>query len=703
MRFYSRVFVLAVPLLVFFSSYSLYQCHAGEKDTRKDEVVMQLMMKIIRDLHYNPVDINDEFSHKVYDLYLKRNDYNKKLFLQSDLDTLKKYYDQIDDEVKGGSFEFFNKALDILDKRTAEDQTYYRDILSKPFDFTQTENVELDPDKMTYAKDATEMKEAWRKYMKYQVLVRYADAKKEQEKAKAENKPDFKEKSDVELEEDARKKVLKTEDEIFERLSKVDRNDRMSVYLNVLTSMYDPHTEFFPAKDKANFDITMSGQLEGIGATLQEKDGGIKVSSIVPGSPSWKQGQLKAGDVILKVAQGNADPVEISGMKIDDAVKLIRGKKGTEVRLTIKKPDGSILTISIIRDVVVLEDTFASSSIIKKDNQKIGFIRLPSFYADFTGSGAHSCADDMKAELEKLKKEKVDGVVIDLRDNGGGSLQEVIKMAGLFIDYGPVVQVKSRDKYVKVYDDKSPGVTYDGPLALLVNENSASASEILAAAMQDYKRGVIIGSKSSFGKGSVQQFYDLDMFAGTNNVDLRPLGSVKVTIQKFYRINGGATQLKGVIPDVVLPDLYSEIDDEGEKDLDNPMPWDEISPAFYQTWSKAPNYDKIKTNSDARVKADPAFKLIAEKAQELKTDRDNSLESLKYDDYLAHQKLLDADKDKYKVLDEAVKGMTVSLVPVDEKELKNDTTTMARKKDWLERLQKDEEVGESVAILKDWK
>jgi carboxyl-terminal processing protease len=700
-----RIALFALPVLAGLTAYTFLgsRCAAAfkpETAEKKDEVILDIMLRVLHSAHYSPVELDNNYSHKAFDTYLKRIDYNKKILLQSDVDELKsKNYDLIDDQVKGETFEFFNRSLEIINERIKEDRTYYTEILSQPFDFTVKESVELDPDKLPYAKDKAEMKESWRKFMKYQVMVRFVDLKEEQEKAIADKKADLVVKADSTLEREAREKVKKTQDDIFDRLARVDRDDRMSSYLNVVTGIFDPHTEFFPPSDKANFDISMSGQLEGIGATLQEKDGYIKVSAIVPGSPSWKQGQLKAGDLITKVAQGEKEPVDIVGMRVDDAVKLIRGKKGTEVRLTVKKPDGSVVVIPIVRDIVILEETFAQSAIIDQQ-KKIGYIRLPSFYADFTKdrNGAHTSSDDVKKELEKLKAEKVNGIVLDLRDNGGGSLYEVIKMMGL------VVQVKTRQQGVSVYDDQDGGKTvYDGPLVVLINENSASASEILAAAIQDYKRGVIVGSStSSFGKGTVQNFFDLDDYMTKGDNEMKPLGALKVTIQKFYRVNGGSTQLKGVVPDIHLPGYYS-FDEQGEKDLDYPLEWDQIPSAVYNTWKDAPAYDKLRKSSADRVAKSAQFQLISAKSQQLKREKDNTMESLYLADFQASKTKLKEENKQFKPLEEPVAGMSVMMLDADKKALASDTAKMARKNDFIDKLKKDPYVSEAAYIIKDSK
>jgi carboxyl-terminal processing protease len=728
-----RIILFTLPVIVGVSVYTILgtRCAAalsGPEEARKDKVILELMVRALNSSHYRPVDINDEYSNKAFDLYIKRSDFRKQFFLQSDIDGLKaKHYNSLDEQVKEQRFDFFDESLNILNERIAECRERGDELLSTPFEFTVEERVELNPDKINYPSHKREQREYWRKYLKYQVLVRFVEMKKEQDKELTSEKNLDKArksiimekdsagikvkttkpvKSDVELEAEARKKVKKNQDDWFDRLQKLKREDRMSYYLNVVSGIYDPHTEFYPPKDKENFDINMSGQLEGIGATLQEKDGKIKITQLVPGGPAWKQGQLKAGDMIRKVAQGDKEPVDIDGMRVDDAVKLIRGKKGTEVRLTVEKPDGSIIIIPIIRDIVVLEETFAQSAIIEQNKKKFGYIKLPSFYADFTKdkSAGRTCSEDVKAELIKLKGEKVDGVMLDLRDNGGGSLFEVIKMMGLFIPQGPVVQVKTKSNGVRVYDDNDKStMVYDGPLIILINENSASASEILAAAVQDYKRGLIVGSStSSFGKGTVQNFFNLDDYNSGNNVDLEPLGAIKITIQKFYRVNGGSTQLKGVTPDIFLPNMYQFVEN-GERDLDYPMEWDQVPTASYVLWKNVPAYDNLKKNSQQRVKDNPYFNLMSEKAQQLKREKDQTEEPLSLKTFMAQKDKLDEENKRFKALEDPIKGMNVLMLTVDKKALGNDTARTARKEEMIKNLQKDPYVNESAYMLKEMK
>lgn len=667
----------------------------------RNQILMDMLMTALNEAHYSPLKVDDSFSEKAYNLYLERLDASKKFLLQEDVDALAKYRKNIDDEINNSSFEFYNLSYDIISKRIKEKQEWSREILSKPFDYNVDEDYETDGKKLKYATSQQELKNEWKKMLKYQTISRLDEMMTAQEKAKEKKDSVFTVKPFDSLEVDARRKTLKANEEWFKRLNKISAKDRFAMYVNTITGLYDPHTEYFAPKDKKKFDQSMSGQFEGIGARLQSKDGILKVSEVMPGSPSAKQGELKAGDEIHKVAQGAAEPVDITNMDMDDAIDMIKGKKGTEVRLTVKKQDGSFKVIPIIRDVIQIEETFAKSAILNT-KKKIGYIHLPMFYADFTRTGAHRCSQDMRTELEKLKAQGVEGVVIDLRDNGGGSLQEVVEMAGLFIPKGPVVQVKDKLGIVKVLEDKNSDVTWDGPLAILVNHNSASASEILAAAIQDYKRGVIIGTQS-FGKGTVQQFLNLDQFLLPQFDTIKPIGEVKITMQKFYRINGGATQLKGVMPDVVLPDPYAYIDAYREKEMDYPLVWDEISKATYAEYKNI-NYDKIKKASADRVKNSTAFKLIETESKELKVKKDDTKYSLKLDKYRAEFKQLKDQNKKYEDLKLKIKDFGVDLIPGDKAAMAaSDTVKLNREIQWTNNIQKDNYIFEASNIVSDLK
>lgn len=683
---------LFIALFIGLCSFTVYQFG-------KNQILIDMLMSSLNQAHYSPLKIDDDFSEKAFTLYLKRLDNNKKFLIQADVDALAKYRKSIDDEITNGTFDFYDLSNTLITKRIKEKENWSKEILEKPLDFKTDEDYEIDGDKVKFVSTEAELKAEWKKMLKYQVLSRLDDLLTNQEKAKEKKDSVFVEKSYDSLEVDARRKTLKANTDWFKRLGKITSKDRFSTYVNTITGLYDPHTEYFAPKEKKKFDQSMSGQFEGIGARLQSKDGILKVSEIIVGSPSFKQGELKAGDEIHKVAQGKNEAVDITNMDMDDAIELIKGKKGSEVRLTVKKPDGSFKVIPIIRDVIEMEETYAKSAVIN-NKKKIGYIYLPMFYADFTRNGAHRCSADMRKEIEKLKAQGVEGIVIDLRDNGGGSLQEVVEMAGLFIPKGPVVQVKSKAGSINVMEDKNSDVAWDGPLAIMVNHGSASASEILAAAIQDYKRGIIIGTQS-FGKGTVQSFLDLDQYLLPQFDSIRPLGSVKITMQKFYRINGGATQLKGVMPDVVLPDPYALLD-LGEKDLDYPMPWDEIAKATYNEY-KTINYDKAKKASAERLKTSTAFKLIEAESKELKSKKDDTKYSLVLEKYRAEQKELRTQNKKYDALKTDIKGFSAELTGVDRDAMKSDTIKLNKEIKWTKNIQKDNYIFEATNVMNDMK
>lgn len=664
----------------------------------RNDVIFGLLLDSIKQVHYTPQKIDDAFSEKVFDLYVN-TDFNKKFLLKSDFELLSQYRKDIDDQINNQKQDFFKAAQEIIKKRINEKEKWSREILSKRLDYSAEESYETDFKKTPYANNEAELKKEWEKRLKFEVLYRLDDALTKQEKAIEKKDTSVKILSFDSLEVDARRKTLKTQEDWFKRLRKISARERFSEYANAITGVYDPHTQYFAPKEKKRFDQSMSGQFEGIGARLQQKDGVLKVSEIIVGSPSFKQGELKAGDDIIKVAQGAAEPVDITNMDMEEAIELIKGKKGTEVRLTVKKTDNSIKVIPIIRDVIEIEETFAKSAILDNKN-KIGYIYLPSFYTDFTRNGARHCSADMRKEIEKLKKENVKGLIIDLRDNGGGSLQEVVEMAGLFFPKGPVVQVKGKNNTLNVMEDRNPDVVWEGPLTIMINHNSASASEILAAAMQDYKRAVIVGNPS-FGKGTVQSFVELDNYLLPQFDSIKPIGSVKITQQKFYRINGGATQLKGVTPDVLLPDPYAYIE-VGEKNLDNPMPWDEISKASYVEYKNI-DYPTIIKNSSKRLKNDAQFVLIDQQAKEIKTKKDDSKYNLKLEKFRAEQKAYRDQNKKYEDLRKEIKGFSASILNEDKNRLTNDTTRLGRETRWAKNLAKDIYIHEASNVVNEIK
>ena len=669
----------------------------------KEAVLLQSMMQVMNQLHYNPQLNNDEFSKKVYKLYLDRADPGRRFLTQPDITSLKPYETLLDDQIKVQDLTFVNQSIQLLDAGILKAETFYKEALAQPIDFTKNETVELDGDKKPYAKDDNDLKDVWRRMIKYETMSRITNKLEEKEKGKA----DYKDKSEADFQKAALTEVTKMYNDYFKRIKKLKRMDRLSTYLNSIANVYDPHTEYFEPIEKQSFDITMSGRLIGIGARLQtdlESDF-TKVSDIMIGGPAWKQGDLKEGDLIMKVAQGDKEAVDVAGMDINEVVSMIRGSEGTEVRLTVKgKVDGKMKVVSIIREEVIIDEGYAKSLVIQsnKDSEKIGYIKLPKFYADFEKEDGHQCAEDVEIEIEKLKKAGVKGIILDLRNNGGGSLRDVVKMSGYFIEEGPIVQVKDRDHKPEVLDDKDPSVQYGGPLVVMVNEFSASASEILAAALQDYSRAIIVGS-NTYGKGSVQRFFDLDRAVYGNN-DVKPLGQIKITIQKFFRVNGGSTQLKGVTPDIVLPDNYSEVN-VGEKDNEHPMAWSQISAVKYaQSVVDLKKLPKIAENSSKRVQNNPTFKLIAENAHRIKLQRDNSEYTLNLKSY---RELEAKQREIGKKFENAIKpidGFMAENLTGDFTALTaaKDTSKMIRNNEWLKDVKKDVHLYETMMIMKDF-
>ncbi|MCG8327187.1 MAG: carboxy terminal-processing peptidase [Chitinophagales bacterium] len=665
---------------------------------QKEALLMQTVMSGFSQLHYSPKEIDDSFSEALYDLYVDRIDYGRRFLTQEDLHKLSPYKQVLDDQAKNGKFEFFNLSVDLLEAALDKTQAYYREILATPFNYDEEEYLELDAEKRQFTKSDAELKEFWRKYLKYETLQRVVNAIEEQE----DNGEEEVKKSFDEMEQEAREEVLEFFDDWYSRMDKLKREDRLSVYLNTFASSFDPHSEYYKPIDKENFNIRFSGRLEGIGARLQTDGDYTKVSQIIVGGPAWKGKELEENDIIMKVRQEDeAEAVDITGMVINDVVQLIRGTKGTKVTLTIKKVDGATEDITIERDIVIIEEQFAKSLIIDgKDDKKIGLINLPSFYADFQNSNGRFCSTDVAKEIEKLKAENVDGIILDLRNNGGGSLRDVVKMTGLFIEKGPIVQVKSRGRNPEVLKDSDPRVQYDGPLTVMVNSYSASASEILAAALQDYGRAVVVGSTSTFGKGTVQRFIDLDRTLRGYD-DIKPLGEIKLTTQKFYRVDGGSTQLKGVEPDIVLPDNFFYIK-TGEKDRENAMAWTEIDPVNYgQKVTDLSSINKIKKSSAKRVKEDATFQRVLENAKRLETQRNQTSYPLNMEAYQAFLKERKDNAEQFDDLFDNEVNTAVSNLDVDIPALDADESKKARNDNWLKSVKKDIYIHETLNIMHD--
>ena len=693
-------------------------------NAEKEAILMQTILAGLSQLHYHPVELDDEFSGTLYELYTDRLDGGKRWLTQEDAQQLEQFKAKLDDEANAGTYEFLTVAMDLKEKALDKTEKYFRQILSTPFDFSTPDMVEVDGDKKQYAKNDEELYAYWQKSLKHDVLARLVDKIDTQEKkikelenpvkkiaeATGEEKIETEEeefvvKTEAELEKEAREAVLKTYSDWYSRMEKRKRKDYVSDYLKAFSNVFDPHTEYFSPIDKEGFDITMSGRLEGIGARLQETiEEGAKVVSIVPGGPAWQGKILEVNDHIQKVAQDvDGEWVDVTGWTINDVVSKIRGKKGTKVRLTLQKVDGSMVETTITRDEIIMDEGFAKSSILDIPDviENVGYIHLPRFYADFRKSDGRQCAQDVEIEINKLKAENVKGIILDLRNNGGGSLKDVVDMSGLFIEQGPIVQVKSRDEEPEVLSDKDSRVQYNGPLIVMVNSFSASASEILAAALQDYDRAIIVGSDATFGKATVQRFFDLDR-AVRGHSEIKPLGQIKLTMQKFYRINGSSNQLRGVIPDIIFPEIYDDIK-TGEKEYETAMTWSEIKPVDHsQSVYHIDDKARLQIASGIRIAQNPTFQKVKENAARLKRQRDLSEYPLEKEAYIAFKKQQKAEADKYKDLfDAKVEDMVVRSLPVDKEYINEDESRKARFEDFLKGLGKDVYLEETLHIMKD--
>ena len=726
-NFMKRNYKIILAVVLLSASLFAFKINSTKSvDPEKDKMLLELLTFVIEKGHYSPATIDDAFSKGVYKDYIEALDPSKRFFLQSDIDEFSKYEMELDDQLLNKDLTLFELTYNRLMKRMEEGKKMYKDILSTPFDYSIDETFNTDYEKTPYAKNAIELKEKWRKQIKLSTLSSLTDRLKIQENKEkgivdkdsknnsevikpgefSENTSDIekdkstdgKPKTFEELEKITRESSLKSLDEYFGFMKELTRDDWFSMYINSITSRFDPHTNYFSPEKKSSFDQDMSGKFEGIGARLQKKNDFTEITELISGGPAWRGKQLEAGDVVMKVAQGSAEPVDIVGMRLDDVVKKIKGPKGSEVRLTVKKVDGTIKTISIIRDVVEIEETYVKSSVVERNGMKYGVIHLPIFYFDVVNRDGRDAGKDVAAEVESLKKVGINGIAFDVRDDGGGSLSTVVDIAGLFIEQGPIVQIKSVGRKKEVLYDRDKKIEWDGPLVVMVNSFSASASEILAAAIQDYKRGIIIGSKQTYGKGTVQNVIDLNTLVRSS--DKGDLGALKTTTQKFYRINGGSTQLEGVSSDIVMPDRYAYLK-MGERDVDNAMPWDKIDPAQYNVWNNNAKFAKAIADSKKRIAQNPQFKLIEENAKWIDERRKENLYSLKFEDFKKNQKAIEDSNKKFKSIGDYDYHLKFTSLPQEAEAMKTDASLKEKRERWHESLSKDIYVEEALNVLDD--
>ena len=668
-------------------------------DSNKDKLLVELIFVVLDRLHYNPKIIDDDFSKSVYDDYIKAIDPQKRFLLKSDIEKFDQYQFLIDDQIKSSSTDFFNLTYETLISRVNDVESFYKEILKTPFDFNIDETLNIDFEELDYAADLSDHIAIWRKRLKLSTLDGFVTKKIIQDEKGISDDSEKELKSDTDLESESRESILNNLKDFFALYDDLERKDWFSIYLNSIVNQFDPHTAYLAPQAKDVFDQNISGRFQGIGARLFKKNQQVEIAEIIIGGPVWRDKLLNVGDLILGVSQTPyEEPVDISIMKLTDAIDLIKGEKGTKVYLMVKRVDGGIEQVEITRDIVELEETYAKSSLIFQDSKKYGFITLPSFYIDFNDYGQRNAASDIKKEILKLKNENVSGIIMDLRGNGGGSLKTAVDITGFFIEQGPVVQVKSIGGRKEVLKDQDSSIIWDGPLIILVNEFSASASEILAAALQDYNRAIIIGSKQTYGKGTVQNLISLNQFISGNTHG--ELGYIKLTTDKFYRISGGSTQLEGVKSDVVFPNRYSYID-IGERDLDNPLSWDQINSAQYAPLARQIYYDKTLENSKNRISKNEFFNIIDEQARWIKERQEDKTVSLNYNIYKMDLDNTKKETEKFKKIDDFKSNYRFEWLRDNVLNEEIPDEIIERRNRWVEDLQKDLYVDEAINILGD--
>ncbi len=691
------IFAVAVVLYLFTATTNPLQKEFVSND--KDRLLIELISHVIQRGHYDVKSLNDDMSEQIFHTYLESIDGQKRYFLQSDYREFSKYMYQIDDQIRELDLTFFDLTYQRLILRMNEVESLYGSLLSSPFDFEKEEEFDTDYDEQLYPLSQKARYEKWRKQLKLSTLSVLYDKVQEAEN-NDETTPAHLSSSWMDLEAEARTTTRENMEDFFDLMNELERKDWFDIYINSFVLQFDPHTNYFNPDDKDRFDMSMSGKFEGIGARLSKRDQAIKVVDIIVGGPLWRDQLMEVGDEIQLVRQEEGDAVDISAMRLDDAIKLIKGPKGSMVYLTVKKVDGNIETIPVKRDLVVLEESYARSTVINRQDQKYGLIHLPKFYVDFKSYKERNAAHDVEQEVINLKEAGVGGLIIDLRNNGGGSLQTVVDITGLFIDEGPIVQVKSTVSKTEVLRDRDGKTLWNGPMVILVNELSASASEILAAAMQDYERAIVIGSEQTFGKGTVQNVVDLNRFL--SNSTYGNLGALKITTDKFYRINGGSTQLEGVKSDVITPDRYRYVD-VGERDEDNPMRWDRISPLVYTKWNGYLNYDDVIKQSQDRVNDHPIFNLVDQDAKWIEQRQNDNTISLNYKEYVSK---IESDRtyaDRFDAVEEYDNNLDFTISPADQKRISEDDIFLEKRERWFSNLSKDFYVEEAVNILQDLK
>ncbi|MEY8759008.1 carboxy terminal-processing peptidase [Chryseobacterium tongliaoense] len=686
---------------------SLMFCFTSPKnDDEKMQTIMMSVKNTLSYLHYSPKPINDPYSKDVYRHYFELVDPGKRYFLQADMDEFSKHETKLDDYLNLGDLTFSKLTIDRLYQRVDEVDQITRDIFSKPINLEEDETLTLEPKLKKVPANKQEQYNEWKKFIKYNILqeIESMNSKEEAQKEKKDSVQKYKLKDTIKYRifsqdqkiNKARENVKDLLEETFTRFKKRKKMEWFTVYMNAYTEVFDPHTNYYSPKDKEEFDTQFTGKVIGIGAMIREKKGNLYLGALTIGAPAWKSKQLSEGDKILKVkAKPQEDAVNVVGMLSDEAVRFIRGEKGTPVTLTVQKKDGTIREVTMIREEVAIEDTFAKSILVNSpDGKKYGFINLPKFNADFKDSGRNA-SDDIKNEIIKLKSQNIEGIVLDLRNNGGGSLTEVGDIMGLFMNAGPYVQVKDGNGKIQTLKNKNETPIWTGPLVIMQNELSASAAEILAGVMQDYGRAMIIGSPQSFGKGTVQTFVDLNRFLNTED----DFGSLKLTIQKYYRITGESTQRKGVVSDIQMKDFftYAEV---GERYDDYALAWDKTPGTAF----KKLNYfdiNALEKASENRMAKNSNYQLLLESAQwreKLDKEETITLNINKFNELMKQRK---AQIEKFKALSKFENGLQFVMLPTELEREKKDEAFRKKSEMRIKNLKKDPYLQEAMNIVAD--
>ena len=719
---YKNVFLCTIVLTSCFadSRWSI-QAHAAADP--REAILAKATLELLQSEHLLHKRIDDDLSRVAFATYLERLDSGKMLLLKADRDALGKYAVKIDDELRAGSLELGHEGQRILNKRVSMVAAWVAQWLASPLDLSNEEEIELDPKKLLAAATEAELKDRWRRRLELEVLERVAQMQARLEPPKTGKAPAVagaqgrpKEKAKEAHDEDqgatplaqipktpegrqakAQADLAKAYAARFIRMAHPAKFDAAADLVNAVAASVDPHTTYLPPADKANFDIQMRGSLEGIGALLREKDDYIEIVELVPGGAAWRQGHLDPGDLIVSIASGRQEPIDVVNMRIDEVVKMIRGPKGTVVTLRVHKATGLQESVAITRDIVVVEEAYARAAVVRKKGQPAyGYIHLPSFYG---GQGSpRDSAGDVRRLLGDLRAKKVAGVILDVRGNGGGLLGDAIEMSGAFIDKGPVVQVQDSRGRPQILTDDTEGVDFAGPVIVLVDRFSASASEILAGALQDYRRAVIVGTGPTHGKGTVQTLIDLDRATGGK----LELGVFKLTIQQFFRVSGSSTQLKGVTPDIVLPDPAGYLE-TGERELEHALAWSQIAPAKHDDWPATWNEASLTVKSAARVAKDPVFARVSKLTQLMKARKTDTRVPLAETEFMKRREQQRAEIAAASP-DLDTSPTRFSVVPLDKR-----TPVVAAsngKKDsrlakWRDNLAKDPWIDESLNILTD--